>query len=234
MANYILSTEIDKEYKEIEWGVLLVDEKRHLAHELQGIDRLTTRYEDSKKLKKFLINEGVLSNSKGKLCIIYKNKGQYKKITHGISYEKDRYFLDPERIKEYIKSKIKEKDITFIHKLINKYSDVPTHTNDIIILKNFIEKVSQNKVTEDDISYLIIIMERFVDKESYKYDNVNKRYKLDENGIRVLTYKNLRELGRTCSNYHYKQEESKEEVVDEKAKVKVNKKQCPGQLSFIN
>lgn len=236
MPKYRLSIERNDAIIEIDWSILLEKEKSELAHDLLGIDRFTTLFVDSNDLKNYLYTKGIIDDVRGKMCIVYRNNGQDKKIAYGIVYKKDKEFLKRINITEYICARIDEKDIIFLQRLINKYESNPIHKNDIVLFKNFIEKIRNNRLTKDDIEYLKEKMINFVNKEAFKYDNVTKRYILNNDGMPTLKYKTFRELGKLCSNYHYRVYEKLDEpTIDEVVKVKtLDKKQCPGQLSFID
>ena len=242
MAKYRLSREFNNKIEEIDWSNLLDKEYQNITNDLLSIDRLTTRFKDSKELKDFLYSKGLLEDTEGKLCIIYKSKGLDKKLIYGISYAKDRRFLKASEIFSYVCERIVNCDANFLGRLINKYEKNIIHQNDMIILKNYIDSIENNKVTEIKKQYVQEKMRRFIWKEIYKYDYTNKAYVLNENGQVIENYRLLRELGRLCSNYYY-QELEKEElknakiVEDNKYEVvtyeQVKKGQVPGQLRFL-
>lgn len=233
MPNYRLSIERDKQIQEIDWSSILDKEYQELTHDLSVIDRLTTRAENSEELKKFLNSRGVLNEIRGNLCIMYKSCGEDKKLVYGIAYKKDKDFLKPSTISNYICERIDACDIEFLHRLINKYKNTRIHDNDIIILNNYIEAIVNNRVTDTKKNDVKEIMQRFVRKEVYSYNSKTKSYIVDKHGNVVLKYRSLRELGRLCSNYYNKEEKVLEDSIDGTIKIKkLDPKQFPGQISM--
>ena len=235
MPKYRLTIEREDNYTEVDWSILLEKEYKNITTELINIDKFTTKFSNSDELKWFLYGKGIIDNVKGKLCITYKSKGEDKKLSYGLSYFEDKPFLRRSYLITYINEKIDELDVKFFNRLINKYKDNPIHYNDVIIIRNFIESINNNKVTQEKISYMKNTLTRFVDKETLKYNFTKKDFERDNNGNFKVAYKDLRELGRMCSNYYHRVDEKIEEYDNKASKVKViDKKQIPGQLDFFD
>ena len=236
MPKYRLSIERENKTKEIDWSVLLEKEKAELVHDLLGIDRFTTSFVDSNDLKNYLYRKNIIDDVRGKICIVYNYKGKENKVLYGVSYEKDKDFLRRNSVINYINERIDDRDIEFLQRLINKYDNNPIHSNDIILLRNFIEQIVSNNVTERSIKYLKEKMESVVNKEYFRYDNINKRFVINEDGTPAIKYKQFRELGRLCSNhYHRVVERINDSSIDEEVKTKkLDKKQCPGQYNLFD
>ena len=233
MAKYRLAIEKNNQITEIDWSSLLDKSYNISTYDLLTIDRLTTRFENSDDLKKFLHRNKILGDTRGSICIIYKSNKHNKKLIYGVSYKRDLEQLKLSGIFKYIYKKIEERDVDFIQKLINKYENSKIHANDIIILKNYIEAIQANTITKETEEHTQQIMQRFVVKEAYEYDNKNKRLAINSDGKYILKYRTLRELGKFCSNYLNKVEKTKNCVLDEEKKVMIiDRRQFPGQISI--
>ena len=235
MPNYRLSIERDKQIQEIDL-LDLFSKYEYSPHDLLSLDSFTTKFENSAELKKYLVEIGILDNTEGNLCIVYRSKGDDKKLIYGVSYKRDKDFLKAGKLYAYITERIKDKDIEFLRRLIYKYQDSKIHENDMILIHNYIHAISYNKTTEASTNNLIEKMYYFICKEAYKYNNDTKSYELDENGNKIFTYRSFRDLGRLCSNYaHHAEEKEQEVIVTGKYKeLKKDYKNIPaGQLKFI-
>ena len=235
MANYRLSIERKNEIREIDL-LDLFSKYEYSPYDLLTLDSFTTKFKNSVELKKYLVEIGALDNTEGNLCIVYRTGGEDKKLVYGVSYEKDKDFLKTGKLYAYITERIKDKDIDFLHRIINKYQDSKIHENDMILIHNYIHAIAHNMATEDSTNRLIEKMYYFICKEAYKYNYKTKSEELDANGNRVLAYRSLRDLGRLCSNYaHHVEEKEQEVIVTGKYKeLKKDYNNIPaGQLRFI-
>lgn len=92
--------------------------------DLREIDMFTTQFYDEDDLRTHLISEAILSfsNRDRELSIRRKDAGKYKKVIYDFLYQKDiDYIADPNKLIDFILSKLYEGDFRFVQKFANHY-----------------------------------------------------------------------------------------------------------------
>ena len=188
MPNYhLVSQRKDKSYNFIEFS--RIEQFKDLNDKkLPDIVNFTGFFIEETDLKETLLKLNIIKDSEynNKLAIIYKYKGEFKKLMYGITYKDDLEFFDVNYIKEYIKDR--EFNTEFLEKLCNRYRNTYGQEINTNKLYNFINYVRLEKYDDlldrdlkEDIEYTI---DSLVNREVYNYKN-NKR---------VLNYRGLRDL----------------------------------------
>lgn len=247
MANYNLVIEKkSNEFLPIEWNK--ISEYKFLNDKvLRDIVIFTTSFQDESELKQYLNNNNLLEqeNINKKLKIIYKSKGQYKKLQYGISFKEDAKYFDTSYMIRFLWNKVY--DYKFLEKLCNHYRNSYIQQNNIYELRNYIIKLKRFEENNILLSELVkkgLYIEElndvynlfvdFVSRECHDYDSNKYTYKKNEDGSFKLKYKNLRDLAMFLSFNDREdiKQEIKEEPIQKIKIIKKSSKDIDGQLSF--
>lgn len=235
MVKYKICLQEGKEFKELIWNK---DSYANFNnYRLSDIDNFTSKFEDNLSLREELVRLNVLKKElmHKKLGIRYLIKGHMSLMQYGLVLKDDKAFFSIPFIRSYLKSK--KKDTIILEKLCNHYRNSYVNGFNVTKIRNYIDKVLTNEVTDSDVERFNETIDNFVDREVYQYDNDSGQYVKDENDNNKIIYKNLHGLAMFLS-YDYKKRlepsiYEKQNPKIEIPKVKKKKDQINGQYSLF-
>jgi hypothetical protein len=175
---------------------------------LQDIITFTGFYGSEDELRYDLLNYHLIKKDEynGKICIIYKNKGKYKKASYGMTYKDDLKFFDIEYLKYYLISKAK--DIGFLETLSNHYRNHYIEQVNVTIIKKYINSMRMDEVDEETYNELVYALQDLVNRETFEFNRMRYEYNFEK-----IKYKSLRDLAMFVAY-----QDKKKKVIEEQNK----------------
>ena len=218
---------------------------------LKDIIKFTGVFNNSDELKEYL-NKYKLIKTNKPLSIKYKFGGKDNTLRYGITYQDGLKFFDISNIIEFIEQNRNNAD--FLETLCNHYRSSYVNGGNILEIRNYIKVLNRQQVALDDESEIVkdfhYAINGFVKRECNRFNSNKKKYSPNFKGMRDLamflvyqkgkdetltTYNmdNTNEFIEYCNNKNLQFVD--ESNIEEKPKIKTknNKKDFPGQMSFI-